>query len=88
MLRALFRLLWSFELAFKPEGAVKAALAQSKAGSADVADGLHVALVQQANREPLWTFDDAIVAGIDFFRGTLWVEAVLTHNQYDKEAWK
>ena len=29
-----------------------------------------------------------LVAGIDFFRGTLWVKAVLTHGQYDKGAWK
>ena len=29
-----------------------------------------------------------VVAGIDFFRGTLWVEAVLTHCRYDKGARK
>lgn len=29
-----------------------------------------------------------LVAGIDFFRRTMWVKAVLTHSQYDKGAWK
>jgi mRNA interferase HigB len=29
-----------------------------------------------------------LVAGIDFFRCTMWVKAVLTHGQYDKGAWK
>ena len=29
-----------------------------------------------------------LVAGIDFGRGMLWVNAVLTHGEYDKGAWK
>jgi mRNA interferase HigB len=29
-----------------------------------------------------------LVAGIDFFRRTMWIKAVLTHGQYDKGAWK
>jgi mRNA interferase HigB len=29
-----------------------------------------------------------LVAGIDFFRRTMWVKAVLTHGEYDKGAWK
>lgn len=29
-----------------------------------------------------------LVASIDFFRGTMWIKAVLTHGQYDKGAWK
>ena len=29
-----------------------------------------------------------LVAGIDFFRRTMWIKAVLTHSQYDKGAWK
>ncbi len=29
-----------------------------------------------------------LVAAIDFFRRTMWIKAVLTHGDYDKEAWK
>lgn len=29
-----------------------------------------------------------LVAGIDFFRRTMWIKAVLTHGQYDKGAWR
>ena len=29
-----------------------------------------------------------LVVGIDFFRRTMWVKAVLTHGEYDKGAWK
>jgi mRNA interferase HigB len=29
-----------------------------------------------------------LVAGIDFFRRTMWIKAVLTHGKYNKGAWK
>ena len=59
VLGALSRLLGSFELGFESEGAVEAALAMYERSSADFADGLHAALAQQANQQPLWTFDKA-----------------------------
>jgi predicted nucleic-acid-binding protein len=57
--RALSRLLGSFELDFESEGAMEGALAKYERGSADFADCLHAALAQQASQEPLWTFDKA-----------------------------
>ncbi len=59
VLQALFGLLGSFELAFESEGAIELALAQYERSAADFSDGLHVALAQQANQSPLWTFDKA-----------------------------
>jgi predicted nucleic-acid-binding protein len=59
VLNALFRLLGSFEVDFESEGAVETALAQYERSTADFADCLHAALVRQADREPLWTFDKA-----------------------------
>ena len=59
VLRALFRLLGSFELAFESESAVETVLVQYESGSADFADCLHVALAGQAGAQPLWTFDKA-----------------------------
>jgi predicted nucleic-acid-binding protein len=59
VLRALSRLLGSFELDFESEGAMEGALAKYERGSADFADCLHAALAQQASQEPLWTFDKA-----------------------------
>jgi predicted nucleic-acid-binding protein len=59
VLQALFGLLGSFELAFEAEGAIELALAQYERSAADFSDGLHVALAQQANQSPLWTFDKA-----------------------------
>ena len=59
VLQALFGLLGSFELAFESEGAIEMALAQYERSAADFSDGLHVALAQQANQSPLWTFDKA-----------------------------
>ena len=29
-----------------------------------------------------------LVAGVDFGRGMLWVNAVLTHGEYERGAWK
>lgn len=60
VLRALSRLLGSFELGFESEGAVEAALAKFQRSSADFADCLHAALAQQANQQPLWTFDKTV----------------------------
>ena len=59
VLQALFGLLGSFDLAFESEGAIELALAQYERSAADFSDGLHVALAQQANQSPLWTFDKA-----------------------------
>ena len=59
VLRVLSRLLGSFELGFESEGAVEAALAKYERGTAGFADCLHAALAQQANQQPLWTFDKA-----------------------------
>ena len=59
VLQALFGLLGSFELAFESEGAIEMALAQYGRSAADFSDCLHVALAQQANQSPLWTFDKA-----------------------------
>ena len=59
VLQALFGLLGTFELTFEAEGAIETALAQFERSAADFSDGLHVALAQQANQSPLWTFDKA-----------------------------
>lgn len=59
VLQALFGLLGSFELAFESEGAIELALVQYEQSVADFSDCLHVALAQQANQSPLWTFDKA-----------------------------
>ena len=59
VLQALFGLLGSFDLAFESVGAIELALAQYVRSAADFSDGLHVALAQQANQSPLWTFDKA-----------------------------
>lgn len=59
VLHPLFRLLGSFELDFESEGAIEGALAQYERSTADFADCLHAALAQQANQQPLWTFDKA-----------------------------
>jgi predicted nucleic-acid-binding protein len=59
VLQALFGLLGTFELTFEAEGAIETALAQFERSAADFSDGLHVALAQQANQTPLWTFDKA-----------------------------
>ncbi len=59
VLQALFGLLGSFDLAFESEGAIELAVAQYERSAADFSDGLHVALAQQANQSPLWTFDKA-----------------------------
>ena len=29
-----------------------------------------------------------MVVGVDFFRSKVWVKAVLTHGEYDKDKWK
>ena len=59
VMRTLSRLLGSYELGFESEGAVEAALASFERGGHDFADCLHAALAQQANQQPLWTFDKA-----------------------------
>ncbi len=59
VLQALFGLLGTFELTFEAEGAIETALAQFERSAADFSDCLHVALAQQSNQTPLWTFDKA-----------------------------
>ena len=45
------------ELSFESEQALEIVLQLFRKGSADFADGLHVALAAQAGEQPLWTFD-------------------------------
>jgi predicted nucleic-acid-binding protein len=57
VLQVLSSLFSATELEFESERALEVALQLYREGSADFADCLHVALVAQAGKEPLWTFD-------------------------------
>ncbi len=57
VLLTLSSLLSAAELSFESERALEVALQLFRKNSADFADCLHVALVTQANEQPLWTFD-------------------------------
>lgn len=53
----LSNLLSAAELTFESERALEVALHLYRAGSADFADCVHIALAAQARELPLWTFD-------------------------------
>ena len=57
VMATLSALLSAAELTFESERALEVALQLYRDGSADVADGLHIALAAQAGELPLWTFD-------------------------------
>lgn len=57
VLEVLSNLLSAAEPSFESERALEVALHLYRSGSADFADGLHVALAGQAAELPLWTFD-------------------------------
>lgn len=57
VMAALSALLSAAELTFESERALEVALQLYRDGSADFADGLHIALAAQAGEVPLWTFD-------------------------------
>ena len=57
VLRTLSSLFSAAELSFESEHALEVALQLFREGSADFADCLRVALVNQAGEAPLWTFD-------------------------------
>jgi predicted nucleic-acid-binding protein len=57
VLDVLSNLLSAIELTFESERALEVALQLYRNGSADYADGLHIALAAQAGELPLWTFD-------------------------------
>lgn len=57
MLHALSTLFSAVDLTFESEPALEVALQRYRAGSADFADCLHIALATQAGEQPLWTFD-------------------------------
>lgn len=56
---ALSDLFSAAELSFQSDQALEVALHLYRDGSADFADGLHIALASQAGEPPLWTFDKA-----------------------------
>jgi predicted nucleic-acid-binding protein len=57
VMATLSALLSAAELTFESERALEVALQLYRDGSADFADGLHIALAAQAGELPLWTFD-------------------------------
>ncbi len=59
VLQAFHALLGSLELRFESEGPLEHALARYEQAKVDFADCLHVALADQADERPLWTFDKA-----------------------------
>ena len=59
VMAVLSNLFSSAELSFESELALEVALQLYREGTADFADGLHVALAAQAGEQPLWTFDKA-----------------------------
>lgn len=70
VLQVLSSLFSAAELNFESERALEVALQLYREGSADFADGLHVALAAQAGERPLWTFDKsaAKVSGAELIR--------------------
>ncbi len=57
VMQALSSLFSAAELTFESERALEVALHLYRKGSADFADCLHIALVAQAGKLPMWTFD-------------------------------
>lgn len=57
VMEVLSSLLSAAELSFESERALEVALQLYRNGTADFADGLHIALAAQAGESPLWTFD-------------------------------
>jgi predicted nucleic-acid-binding protein len=57
VMQVLSNLFSAAELAFQSERALEVALQLYREGSADFADGLHIALATEAGEHPLWTFD-------------------------------
>ena len=57
VIKAVASLLMTVELVFESEGAVEQALVNYEDGNADFGDYLHLALAQDANALPFWTFD-------------------------------
>ncbi len=57
VVHALSMLLTAVELSFESEPALELALFNYEQGTADYSDYLHLALAEQAQSQPFWTFD-------------------------------
>ena len=59
VIQALSMILAAVELSFESENSLEVALLNYEQGTADYSDYLHLALAENVNAHPMWTFDRA-----------------------------